>query len=262
MNDKTKESDSMARHRIVLAHGIFGGLAWAPNWALGQRGAYFHGVRPHLESLGHEVIEPQVPPAGRVVERAAALGQAIHAAWPQGDLHVIAHSLGGLDTRHLLRVDPQLRKRIKTLVAIGTPHLGSPVASSWINPVGHLPGALSLLARAHAGGVEDLAVRPKPAEPDQAGVRYIDVFCDAGQAGYQGLVFRELGNLFSVELPNDGVVSLRSAHLEGHELITWPVDHGGAVGWPSGHPTLFEAMFGHVDPALLNRYADLAGLLG
>jgi len=43
---------------------------------------------------------------------------------------LVAHSMGGLDARHLIaRLDPD--RRVKSLVTVGTPHLGTPLAS-WL----------------------------------------------------------------------------------------------------------------------------------
>ena len=53
-------------------------------------------------------------------------------------LHVIAHSMGGLDARYAIRNVPQVADRVKTLVTIGTPHRGSPVADAVVARTGPL----------------------------------------------------------------------------------------------------------------------------
>ena len=50
--------------------------------------------------------------------------------------HIIAHSMGGLDARHAIAHVPGLAGRVATLVTIGTPHRGSPVADAIAGDVG------------------------------------------------------------------------------------------------------------------------------
>src|SRR4029077_18527000 len=114
---------------IVLAPGVlgFGKLAGLE---------YFRGVTGHLHSLGHHVLPATTNPIGRVKDRAPRLAHQIQTALSDGKLdpgqpiHILAHSMGGLDARFLIAknlLGPKIR--IATLIAIATPHLGSPIAS-------------------------------------------------------------------------------------------------------------------------------------
>src|ERR1700693_665055 len=93
---------------------------------------YFRGLKDHIAKAGvHEALFPRVPPAGTSKVRAQALADAIQQKFPAGEVHIIAHSMGGLDSRTLIAgnlhglSDPG---RIKSLTTVSTPHRGSPVA--------------------------------------------------------------------------------------------------------------------------------------
>ncbi len=148
----------MAQHTIILAHGILGygtipGVSSLLN--------YFNGVAAHLTKQGHTVIAPQVNPVGSVAQRGQQLAAAILAVSPSDNpLHVIAHSMGGLDARYALCNVANVAARVKTLVTIGTPHRGSPVADAVANHTdplfAYIPKPLVALLEANAGGLRDL----------------------------------------------------------------------------------------------------------
>ena len=123
----------MTRQTIVLAHGIlgFGALPLLPSPV-----NYFNGVAEHLRRQGHAVFAPHVNPIGSIAQRGDQLAAAIlDVPLSEGEqLHVIAHSMGGLDARHALANVDGVAARVKTLVTIGTPHRGSPVADAVDNP--------------------------------------------------------------------------------------------------------------------------------
>src|SRR5262245_54731172 len=118
----------MASHTIVLAHGILGvGNIIGPLMPIN----YFNGVAAHLRRNSHTVIAPQVNPIGSVLQRAEQLEQSILDQLPAAqEFHLIAPSMGGLDARAVLKKNSDIASRMKTLVAIGTPHRGSPVADA------------------------------------------------------------------------------------------------------------------------------------
>ena len=80
---------------LVFASGVL-----VPQHILGVD--YFRGIKAHVEANGHHAVFPQVPVTGTVAERAVALADAIAAVYPAGPIHIIAHSMGGLDSRFLI----------------------------------------------------------------------------------------------------------------------------------------------------------------
>jgi triacylglycerol lipase len=122
---------------IVLAHGLFGFGDLVPGF---QPLNYFNKV---ADLFATKVIAPQVDPIGSIEMRGNALADEILQKTGPGDrIHIIAHSMGGLDARHVITHRTDVSPRIATLVTIGTPHGGSEVADA---VVGHTPLVTALL---------------------------------------------------------------------------------------------------------------------
>jgi triacylglycerol lipase len=224
---------------IILAHGVlgFGNPTGLPSVV-----HYFNGVAAHLQSQGQTVIEPQVNPIGSVAQRGAQLGTIILGQVPAGTrAHLIAHSMGGLDARHAITHVAGVADRVATLVTIGTPHRGSPVADAIANRTdplfGQIPTMLVVPLQQNLGALHDLTtavgLQFDDSTPDVPGVRYLEVAGDASRGGHELFLFQlaaVIGKLTGEV--NDGVVTRASALRVGHaHLPDWPVDHAGEVGW-------------------------------
>lgn len=83
-------------------------------------------------------MESKVSAIGSVELRGNQLAEILRDAMPGEPLHIIAHSMGGLDARHAITNRKDIVTRVKTLVTIGTPHLGSEVADAVVSKVGPL----------------------------------------------------------------------------------------------------------------------------
>jgi triacylglycerol lipase len=125
---------------IVLAHGIAPFNVWSPIIerflpGLAARSEYFKQIVPALRNAGHEVLTTKVSFAGRLDQRARELGEQLSSYLDQNPrhakVHIIGHSMGGLDSRCMMASNPEIRKRIASLTTIGTPHNGTPVADFW-----------------------------------------------------------------------------------------------------------------------------------
>jgi triacylglycerol lipase len=137
------------RFPIVLAHGIarFDVLLEIlkkklklPDTELGERFHYFKGIKPHLEAQGFTVFHPNQDFAGSVTLRSGQLKQRVEEALSQTGaqkVHIIAHSMGGLDARHMI-VDLGMAERVASLTTIGTPHRGTVLADHALNHGGML----------------------------------------------------------------------------------------------------------------------------
>jgi len=90
------------------------------------RHAYFRGVGPRLEKEGWRVVQARVPPLGPIEARARELAACIRAVEAR-KVHVLAHSMGGLDARYAI-ARLGLAGKVASLVTVGTPHRGTPVA--------------------------------------------------------------------------------------------------------------------------------------
>ena len=121
---------------IVLVHGLCG---YDRISAFGVTVKdYFPGIREKLEAVGNRVLVPRLSRTQGVVTRAAELKRFIERRVPDGGpVHLIGHSMGGLDGRYMIsRLG--MAERVKSLTTIGTPHRGSPFADWGVGRFGRL----------------------------------------------------------------------------------------------------------------------------
>lgn len=228
---------------------------------------YFNRVEKLVIDKGHpRPLLHIVPPLGDSKTRSDVLAPAIRAFFPTGPIHIIGHSMGGLDSRYLIAGNPDLAARIVSLTTLSTPHHGSPLAD-FIAPGG--PGLLSAVrsfifsgaSRAvgafgfiRTGAIEDLTKRRAEAAPDVAethkGRIRIRSYAAEGRAvgrktsfllfpGHEYIRSQPKGD------PNDGAVAVESAKY-GEYKGAWPCDHLDMVGHDLDHPTNSDPAFKHL----------------
>lgn len=216
---------------IVLAHGLFG----FTRIGMGRvtLTPYFRSIPEVLTRAGNRVLVTRVPSIAGVEQRAGRLGEQIMRAFPNEPVHVIGHSMGGLDARGLL-ANPAWHRRILSLSTIGTPHLGTALADFAKLRAGRIFRLLSSMG-INPQGCLDITRRAarrfnrKHAAP-------ADVAC-ISVAGYPTPetvcwpLVRTFAALSELEGPNDGLVSVESAVGFGTPLPHWPVDHLRQMNW-------------------------------
>ncbi|HTS64410.1 MAG TPA: hypothetical protein VMH28_20445 [Candidatus Acidoferrales bacterium] len=236
---------------IVLAHGILG---FRVKFGI----EYFRGVAEHLREKGFKVIAPVVDPTGGIELRSGQLRDQIAAALAAGDLdageetHIIAHSMGGLDSRWMLSpANPdRIRTRIRSLTTVSTPHLGSPIADLADTPerlsaFGHLPFGLGgnvLEPALNALGISLDGLRNlTTALCEEFSARCVNepatAYFSAAGGGRKGfpataavlLLFHQYISALTGQ-PNDGLVTVASAQWGTFDANTWPADHADEIG--------------------------------
>lgn len=226
--------------RIVLAHGILGFGSIFPDQSVN----YFNGIKNLYQLLGHDVVCPTVPALGSLAVRAAELECEILEKWPDNSepLFALAHSMGGLDCRRLIATSKELKGKFKRLITIATPHFGSPVADIVLNPPEFLGVSLvqwlvDFFAK-DAGALNDLKARQILQDQTAEGVEYLCIGCDSSITSPHSTLFAATWLACNqLRVLNDGVVSLDSASITNNASDlwrVWPLDHGGAIGWPTG----------------------------
>jgi len=111
------------RHPVVLAHGLLG----FDEIRIGRaRTDYFRGVSARLEREGCVVHRCRVAKTASIAARAAELATFVNEIGARR-VNLVAHSMGGLDARYAL-AKLGLRRKVASLVTIGTPHRGTPLA--------------------------------------------------------------------------------------------------------------------------------------
>jgi triacylglycerol lipase len=240
---------------IVLAHGLFG----FTRIGIGRLTvtAYFRGIPAALEEAGNRVLVTRVPPIAGTEKRAKRLADQIERAFPDEPIHLIGHSMGGLDARRMV-ANAEWQPRVLSLTTIGTPHLGTALADYAKLRVGRIYRLMASLG-IDPQGCLDITRRaarrfhrlhPPPAD--------IPCFSVAGDPIHETVCWplqRTSAALWELEGPNDGLVAVESALAFGTPLPLWPVDHLRQVNW------LFP---GESDSELLppiGLYAQLVGHL-
>src|SRR5262249_7815717 len=112
---------------IILVHGLFGfGRVRVGALTLTN---YFPGIVESLEAAGNRVYVPWLSPGAGVTRRARQLREYIDRVAPHEPVHLVAHSMGGLDARYMIsRLG--MHSRVLTLTTLGTPHRGT-VFADW-----------------------------------------------------------------------------------------------------------------------------------
>ncbi|MBX6314256.1 MAG: alpha/beta fold hydrolase, partial [Isosphaeraceae bacterium] len=221
---------------IILAHGLFG----FDRIGLGPitLATYFRHVPEALRAAGNRVLVPRVHPTAGVARRAGMLAEQIEAAFGAEPVHLIGHSMGGLDARALL-ADPAWSGRALSLTTIGTPHLGSSLADAARHRMGP---AYRLLERLRLDHQALLDLRSEAARawhlatPPPERVACFSVAGDPPPDEVSWSLRPLHEALARWEGPNDGLVSVASAQAFGTPLRTWPLDHLQQIGWSTPLP--------------------------
>ncbi len=249
---------------IVLAHGIarFDILREKlddelnlPDNPLDDELQYFKNIRTYLGANNFpSVFNANVNFAGSVVLRAEQLKADVNeiiAKTGAERVHIIAHSMGGLDARRMI-VDLNMAEKIASLTTIGTPHLGTVLADRVISQGGNLwIDFLQKAVKLNLDGFRDLTIEAcelfnARAENDEA---KNSVFYQTYSSFEEGnnMILPFVPSWFfirSVEGRNDGLVSVKSQQWKS-ELIAqdgtrknivqkeFPLaaDHINQVGW-------------------------------
>lgn len=230
---------------IVLAHGIarFDELLVL----LGKKGLYFNGIADHLRAHGFpNVVETNVAFADSVDKRSEQLAGRIGEI--AGPVHIIAHSMGGLDARHMILGHQDVAGRVKSLTTIGTPHNGTSFADFGIKNGGNkVVEAFRLANWPSIEGFGDLTTSACQAfnekfrdKESESHVKYRVVSASESSA----TTFGPLKPSFRIivdagEGDNDGLVSVASQQWTGNRLrkpvpitpFPVPADHLNEVGW-------------------------------
>lgn len=230
---------------------------------------YFHGIPALLENTGTPRIAiAALPPHGSIRERALALAAFAAQTLPGERFHIIAHSMGGLDSREYL-THLGGEEHVLSLTTLGTPHRGSPIADlalkSFVEPCRRLLGKFNVprplqMLHEHTAAHRDLrpeaCARFNAATPDAPGVAYFSWGGAPPPEAVHWILrvpYEILGQATSRTCGdgggNDGLVTLASARW-GQWRGALPADHLSLVGWQ-----FMDGARRHFDPLVF--YAKL-----
>jgi len=237
---------------------------------------YFRGIRTMLKANGFCVYHSNVSWAADVKTRAEDLEKNIEDVLRKENalkVNIIAHSMGGIDCRHMMfdgRNLSKIHERIASLTTISTPHEGTPFAD-W--GTDHLP---LVIKTAQGLGLDLKAFEDLRTDRCKAFNRSPEVIAFEEGAGKNTLLQSFAGKqnfwgIFDVlKLPyyiieksegdNDGLVSVRSAKWRDDYFrdVIDETDHLNELGWWE-HAQIFS---GEDENQLLTRihkfYLDIA----
>ena len=192
-----------------------------------MHGSNFHGLRRALHAAGRPSHALHLGLPGRRVEaHAATVRHRLEAlVRAHGQVDLVAHSMGGILLRVVLRDAPALRPHIGTVVTLGTPHEGTAAARGWLARIPEpadlhrrsallatLPPLPVLVPHARVvtvGSPWDMVVYP-PASTTQPGVAHREL-----PVGHMGLVTGDAAIAAVVEALTATVPAAVSADLGG-----------------------------------------------
>ncbi|KAF5385430.1 hypothetical protein D9757_005440 [Collybiopsis confluens] len=243
--DHIRKKYCSPRNPVVFCHGLLGfdsvtiGPSIAPMQVM-----HWRGIKEVLEANGTEVLITRVPATSSPIDRAKVLEEKISEAYPGRSVHLIGHSMGGVDARYLTTHLMNRKFSVLSITTIATPHRGSYFANHFLAALGNerMASFLSLLDLLPNGGGDGKAFECLTIEnmqkfneevPDVPGVKYFSW----GSIYEPGLVdtWRYPHSVvLEKEGPNDGLVSVHSARWarQGKYLGTLEnVNHLDLVGW-------------------------------
>jgi len=221
------------RDPIVLVHGLCG---FDRLFALRRPVAeYFPGIAAHLLANGHRVYSARLSPTAGIARRAADLKRFLEREVPAGKVHILGHSLGGLDARYMVS-KLGMDHRVATITTLGTPHRGTTFADwgmRWFSRI--LVPMLRRLGIPHQAFYDLMTDSCREFNEEVANVPGVRYYSIAGQCEKAWLLPEwRLSHAIvgKAEGPNDGVVSVASAAWGEHQDV-WSGDHLNLVNWPN-----------------------------
>ncbi|NUO82444.1 alpha/beta fold hydrolase [candidate division KSB1 bacterium] len=252
------------RYPLILAHGIFRpdylvdslfrklNLSWSEFSHLGDRFHYFKGIASFLKQHGFEVYNTSVSFAAEVETRAEDLRRELSkilATTGHEKVHIIGHSMGGLDARHMILMEDMAAK-VATLTTIGTPHLGASLADrSLQNGFGKIIDSLRKVI--NLDGIKSLttaacsAFNNSARDAEATNAVFYQIYYSSQKRELTFLPFQKTWQIiYEKEGDNDGLVSVVSQKWEERlkgkngacktivqKEFPVPADHVNQMGW-------------------------------
>ena len=242
---------------IVLAHGVcrFDKI-WSSILEVDNsddkekdRWHYFKGIRTMLIEKGYQVFHSNVSWAAGVDRRSDDLLKNVNDILNKtraAKLNIIAHSMGGLDTRRMMfndRKQGKIHEKIASLTTVSTPHWGSSFADWGMKNLGKVipvAGKLGL----DLAAFKDLTIKTCTRYNRDPEVMEFEHQCEkttlfqtyAGKQKFTAVLDALKLSCYIVEREegeNDGLVSVKSAKWKDRFFkgIIPQADHLNELGW-------------------------------
>ncbi|KAJ8087398.1 lipase 2 [Marasmius tenuissimus] len=232
----TPRLDHPPKHPMILCHGLFGFDT------ISNIVDYWNDIPSALTAAGAEVFVARVPATSSVETRAGILVQQIATRYPNRSVHLIGHSMGGLDCRYLTtHLLDGAGFEVLSITTLATPHWGSPAADLLATThAAENPVARTLMNMVPAGdgdGQAFVSLSTATAHDfnmktvDRPGVRYFSYGCTFNPGVVDAVAWGPThAHISLVEGENDGVVSLKSAQWGEYLGTIRGVNHTEIIG--------------------------------
>lgn len=209
---------------------------------------YWIGIQNWLEQNGCKVIVTRVPSFGSIENRAMILHNKLsnYSNSSQNRFNIIAHSMGGLDSRYLISRIPNKNYKIMSLTTISTPHHGSEIADYIVeqyesihsklmtnnininnNKNSILPICFYQLTTNYMNNYFNLIT------PNDSNVKYFSYGAALWKPNWYN-VFKptwQIINERSGNSPNDGMVTVNSSKWGEYKGTLYGLDHLNIINW-------------------------------
>jgi len=233
----------MLRRPVLLCHG-FGAIG-----NVGKKGL-LHSTCMMLRSHGILAFAPNIAPYARISTRAAGWAEALDRLVEItgfDKIHVIAHSMGGLDMRYAISTLGR-HTHIKSLTTVSTPHYGTSLAGLTLSTPEAIRDSLEGLTNWFGNNVypeipsdvigalnelspEYVEQTFNPENPDHPEVTYLSVTaaCGKGTAAPINKMMVPFNKyIYEREGINDGYVATEKASW-GREILRTSLSHPGQI---------------------------------
>ncbi|KAG8736760.1 hypothetical protein FRC10_008972 [Ceratobasidium sp. 414] len=223
-------------HPIILCHGLFGFNT------IGGIVDYWNDIPEALRGAGADVFVAEVPATSAVETRAARLKEQIVAKYRGRSVHLIGHSMGGLDCRYLVsHLLNDEAFNVVSVTTIATPHRGSPAADiiggTGVAELAVVRAVMNLLPVGSGDGQAFASLSTANSRtfnactPDRPGVRYFSWGASFIPGALDALTWGATHLHISLtQGENDGVVSLTSAQWGEYLGTVKGVNHTEIIG--------------------------------
>ncbi|RDW81951.1 triacylglycerol lipase [Coleophoma cylindrospora] len=265
-----RQNYSTPKHAIVLAHGLLGFDELRLAGSLMPGIHYWRGITDALRANNIEVITASVPASGSIEERALKLSQDIAAKANGKSVNIVAHSMGGLDSRYMIsRLQPE-NVEVLSLTTVATPHRGSAFADFCFsqisdNYITHVYKVWEFFGLG-TGAFKELTTKYmrdefNPKTPDVPGVQYFSY-----GAVFEPTIWSAFHHshrvIQNVEGPNDGMVSVQSARWGTYKGTLVGVSHLDLINWTNRLKWFFSRLQGRKKKFnAIAFYLDIADML-
>lgn len=231
------------KNPVIFCHGLMGfDSVKLGGGIVPLQISHWKGIKEVLEANGVDVLFARVPAISSPVERAEVLTKIITEKYKGRSVHLIGHSMGGIDARYVAsHLQGEDTFKVLSVTTVSAPHRGTYAADYFLETVGNrLPAMVAVLNKLPIGGDGDgqgfVSLTTKNMEkfneetPDAPGVQYFSWGAEF-EPGLLDLYRIPHSIILPKQGPNDGFIAIQSAKWGTYLGTLKGVSHSDLTGW-------------------------------